>query len=78
MQRDKFTCYLCGYNGNKLNVHHIKYLPNLLAWEYPDDLLLTVCFDCHSKIHNQLIIDKNIESTKIASIMGKILKDITK
>lgn len=72
--RDKFTCYLCGYHGNKLNVHHFKYLPNLMAWEYPDELLFTVCFGCHSTIHNQIIIEKRIESTKISSIITKILK----
>lgn len=66
MQRDNFTCYLCGYHGNKLNVHHSKYLPNLMAWEYLDELLFTVCFNCHGKIHTNLIVEKRIESTKIS------------
>ena len=74
MYRDNFTCYLCGYHGNKLNVHHLKYLPNLMAWEYPDELLFTVCYSCHKTIHNQLIIEKQIESTKIGSIISKNFK----
>lgn len=53
MERDNFTCQLCGKKHVKLNVHHIKYNKNLNYWEYPDELLLTVCEVCHAKIHGK-------------------------
>lgn len=72
--RDNFTCYLCGYHGQKLNVHHIEYIPNIMAWEYPNELLFTVCFGCHKTIHNQLIIERIIKKTKIGNIIKKIVR----
>ncbi|HOZ15658.1 MAG TPA: HNH endonuclease [Tenuifilaceae bacterium] len=34
-----------------LNVHHLVYRDNKLAWEYPDDDLITLCWKCHEKLH---------------------------
>lgn len=53
MQRDKFTCQLCGKKHVRLNVHHIKYLKGIDYWDYPDELLMTVCEVCHAKIHGK-------------------------
>lgn len=58
MKRDNFTCQLCGKKHVKLNVHHIKYNKNLNYWEYPDELLLTVCEVCHAKIHGKYDFSK--------------------
>jgi len=69
LRRDDCTCYLCGYRGLKLNVHHFKYLPNRMAWDYPNDLLYTVCYDCHTTIHTQELIEKKVSSTKISNII---------
>lgn len=39
-----------------LNVHHKVYRKNKLAWEYPDEDLITLCWSCHEEIHkNQKI-----------------------
>lgn len=35
------------------HVHHQYYVFNKLAWEYPDDCLITVCHECHTKIHQE-------------------------
>lgn len=53
MQRDNFTCQLCGRTDRGLNVHHIKYQKDLDYWDYPDELLMTVCHVCHAKIHRK-------------------------
>lgn len=52
LERDDFTCMLCGVRGNKLNVHHI------LGWRKHPDLrfvesnLVTLCVACHlGKVH---------------------------
>lgn len=50
-KRDNFTCQLCGKTKVGLNVHHIKYINGRDYWDYPDELLMTVCVDCHKKIH---------------------------
>lgn len=53
MKRDNFTCQLCGRSDRGLNVHHIKYQNDLDYWDYPDELLMTVCRVCHAKIHGK-------------------------
>lgn len=54
MQRDNFTCQKCGNgltSGVPLNVHHYVYHKGYLPWEYPDKDLITLCRDCHHKLH---------------------------
>ena len=54
MQRDNFTCQMCGNgltSGVPLNVHHYVYHKGYLPWEYPDKDLITLCRDCHHKLH---------------------------
>lgn len=58
--RDNYSCKLCGKTRN-LNVHHIKYIRGLKPWEYPDDLVITLCNECHNKVHN--IEPKKIKDT---------------
>lgn len=48
--RDNYTCQKCGATSY-LNVHHINYEKGKLAWEYPDDNLITLCRDCHERTH---------------------------
>jgi 5-methylcytosine-specific restriction endonuclease McrA len=62
--RDKFICRRCGYESSYedfagendevrefyLEVHHIKYIYGLKPWEYPENLLVTLCENCHAKI----------------------------
>lgn len=46
-ERDGWTCRGCYDEKNTLAVHHLKYLPGKDPWDYPDELLLTLCKDCH-------------------------------
>ena len=34
-----------------LHVHHTYYINNKLPWEYSNDSLITLCQECHQKIH---------------------------
>jgi 5-methylcytosine-specific restriction endonuclease McrA len=34
-----------------LHVHHTYYQTNLLPWEYPNNTLQTLCWSCHSEVH---------------------------
>lgn len=47
MQRDRFRCRDCSRSDRNLQVHHCAYSGN--PWEAPNDLLLTLCDECHEK-----------------------------
>jgi 5-methylcytosine-specific restriction endonuclease McrA len=49
MERDKFSCKICDDSKNTLNVHHKYYIFLRKPWEYPDELLITLCQSCHLK-----------------------------
>jgi hypothetical protein len=39
-----------------LHVHHSYYQAGLMAWEYPDESLTTLCWKCHEELHkNQTV-----------------------
>ena len=63
LKRDKFTCQLCDYFGEKVNVHHLKYTG--MAWESPDGDLITLCSGCHRTTHKPEINDKRFEVMRI-------------
>jgi len=47
LERDDWTCQRCSGDESTLVVHHRRYLPNTEPWDYPNDLLVTLCEDCH-------------------------------
>jgi 5-methylcytosine-specific restriction endonuclease McrA len=47
--RDNFSCTRCGNSKNELQVHHLDYIPGIEPWEYPLDMLTTLCIDCHAE-----------------------------
>jgi 5-methylcytosine-specific restriction endonuclease McrA len=62
MQRDGFRCCLCMSDSKELTVHHLFYMPNIAPWEYDDEVLVTLCSDCHGFAHSEL--------TKIAHLIA--------
>lgn len=59
LDRDNYTCIICGETKLTLHVHHKSY--NGKPWEINDDQLITLCEICHEKAHG-----KNVEITKIS------------
>lgn len=51
LERDHYTCK-CGSSEN-LRVHHLYYLRTQKLWEYPLSACITLCNDCHEKIHKE-------------------------
>ncbi len=49
LERDKWTCQYCYDDFSTLVVHHKIYIPDKEPWDYPDNLLITLCEDCHNK-----------------------------
>lgn len=51
LNRDNFTCQICGCTEKTLHVHHTIYIPGRNIWEYEDNQLVTLCEDCHAEEH---------------------------
>lgn len=64
LKRDKFTCRLCKDTETTLHVHHKEYINGNAPWDYPNDLLITLCEHCHSVLYNS---DKVIDDKLIGS-----------
>lgn len=57
LHRDNYNCQLCGKKHTLLEVHHIIWRSR--GGSDDEDNLITLCHDCHSKIHDgSLTIDK--------------------
>ena len=68
--RDNWACKICGNTEMQLHTHHLYYEPNILAWEYDNESIQTVC-ELH---HNQITKDMGKLSGLIAF---KLMKDLT-
>lgn len=74
-QRDGYKCQICGKNYI-LNAHHVLYEPDLLAWEYPDNYLITLCDTCHLYEHSIIDNIKHLEEVKELLLSGMMGIDI--
>jgi len=45
-----YKCAICGSLYHKLEVHHLCYFPDLLIWEYENELLIPVCKKHHYEL----------------------------
>ncbi len=48
LTRDNFLCQYCKEPNKTVHVHHVDYISGTMAWEYPNDMLVTLCEDCHT------------------------------
>jgi hypothetical protein len=49
LERDEWSCNICGDDTSTLHVHHRHYLVGAEPWEYPEELLTTLCESCHEQ-----------------------------
>lgn len=60
LERDAYCCQDCLRGKDRLStfiqlqVHHKEYIDGLMAWEHPDNLLITLCRECHAKLHGHI------------------------
>jgi len=52
MERDGFACCMCFNESETLNVHHLAYGQHRAVWDYPADVLVTLCKSCHEDWHD--------------------------
>ena len=53
-ERDNYTCQKCNKRGGELNAHHIKSYSKFKELRYEVDNGITVCIECHRKIHKKV------------------------
>lgn len=84
MGRDLFTCQKCGNKSETLNVHHRHYLTGRDPWDYPGELLITVCQPCHHQEENAKTnadeLFKTLHfwgyfNTEIIAVMNKMIEE---
>lgn len=49
LERDNFTCTFCKVPNLEVHVHHFYYIGGLKPYEYPNDMLTTLCYICHER-----------------------------
>lgn len=75
MQKDNFTCQLCGDTESMLNVHHLTYHKDKKIWEYEDWELITLCENCHKEEHSSIDdVINEIESIKSRGVTVQEIK----
>jgi 5-methylcytosine-specific restriction endonuclease McrA len=47
LERDKWQCQGCGEKEKTLHVHHKFYQVGFMPWDYNDEILITLCEECH-------------------------------
>ena len=80
LERDNFSCSACHDNKHTLHVHHLIYLKDRDPWDYRDELLTTMCKDCHEFIKDvnlKDLISEHIFSYGTDKALRWFIKDIT-
>jgi hypothetical protein len=82
LERDNYKCQWCG-SENNLQIHHKYYckLPNnklVNPWEYKEDCFMTLCKQCHEKLHqkykNKVYYRSYGEQTEVLRYINKLNK----
>ena len=77
LERDDHRCRRCNNCMNLLEVHHIKYILGRMAWEYPDAMLITLCYECHKKVHGRKDDTGRLSKTQhISEVMNVITEKL--
>lgn len=62
-ERDRWLCTRCLDGKTNLQVHHKDYIPGVLPYDYPEDMLTTLCEKCHEKENDRDKIQKYLYNT---------------
>jgi hypothetical protein len=54
MERDGWACQRCQDSEETLVVHHRYYTSGAEPWEYPDEALVTLCWNCHESEREEM------------------------
>ena len=68
LQRDKFTCVLCGDTETELHINHLKYTGE--PYDAPNEDLETLYKVCHKLKHSLDDLHKITKASKVKDIYG--------
>jgi hypothetical protein len=55
LMRDGFECQRCNAKDHReLHVHHLIYIKGREIWEYNNELLISLCGECHKHEHENI------------------------
>lgn len=72
LERDFFTCQLCGDKKTTLHIHHFCYPTSFNPWDIELDGLITYCKHCHALIES----DKEAKNNPYKVIKLLLIKDV--
>jgi len=72
LERDEWMCQKCFNSESTLVVHHRRYLPDRDPWDYPNELLVTLCEDCHEYERENM---PDVDHDLLAMLHEKFLSD---
>lgn len=73
MNRDGWRCTKCKDENEQLQVHHSRYIRGLMAWDYPDHLLITLCHSCHKNEHFPATVPLTPRKKMMLPIKGYVI-----
>lgn len=78
LNRDDFTCWHCGSLKKTLHVHHYAYVGD--PWEADNELLITLCEDCHKKEEDSIkeIIPDTVRRLKLCGFGANAFDSLPK
>lgn len=66
LERDEYSCQICGFESKSNHIHHTYYDKDIEPWEYENNSLITLCQGCHEDEENM----KSLEITSYKYAMG--------
>lgn len=60
LERDNWACQRCEDIKSTLVVHHRDYIKDKDPWDYPNDLLITLCEGCHQEQLDRSQIEQSL------------------
>ena len=68
-ERDEYTCRKCEKTGGELHAHHIKEFAQYEKLRFDIENGMTLCLDCHRKVHNRYIPSIKDFTSKIKVVL---------
>jgi glutaredoxin len=68
LNRDEFMCVLCSNEKSTLHVHHVGYAESGKPWDVNNELLQTLCEECHKEEEEYLKETKPVLFDKLRRI----------
>ena len=75
LERDNFSCSLCGDDENMLTVHHLRY-QGKDPWNTDDCFLITLCQDCHENWHDEEKQYKKLFDNEISALQPDTIRSM--